>query len=275
MFLAVAVAGLAGLLALRAPGARVLHRRLAGDAAPSGSGVATGTKRRYATRLAGFGAAAGIPTAAALSAGMRGLALALPVVLVSGTILILARRATRRRHSARQRQAVSHACTMLAGQMGAGQIPLDALRSVAQDCPILVPAASTADLGGDIVTQWRRQAARPGQAGLADLARAWQLSVNTGAPMADVLDDVARALSDDEALDLVIASEAAGPRASGKIMAVLPLVAMSMGYLLGGDPVGFLFGSPLGWASLSCGVSFACGGVLWMDRVADHAAAGA
>lgn len=268
------LAGLAGLLALSAPGSRVLHGRLLAESTASRAG-ARGRRQGFLPRLAGVGVVAGAVTAAAASAGMRGVAFTLPVMLVAGTTTILARRFVRRRRAARQRKAVSHACTMLAAQMGVGQIPLDALRSVAPDCPMLIPAVHTADLGGDVVQQWRRQSVEPGQGGLADLARAWQLSVNTGASMTNVLDDVARALGDDEALDLVITSEAAGPRASGKIMAGLPLVAMAMGYLMGGDPVGFLFGSPIGWASLSCGVLFACGGVLWMDRVADHAAAGA
>lgn len=92
--------------------------------------------------------------------------------------------------------------------------------------------------------------------------------------MTKSLDDLAQALRDDEALELVITSEAAGPRASGKIMAVLPFVATGMGYLMGGDPVGFLIGSSYGWACLICGCAFACGGVLWMDRVASRATAG-
>jgi tight adherence protein B len=275
MIVVLVFAGLAGFLMLAAPGGRAVRRRLGSRVTVLVATDAAAGHRRRLRVLVVAALVAAVPVAAGAAAGARGIALIIPAALVGGTVAVLARKSSRRRQAAKQRKAVTQACTMLAEQVRVGQIPLDALRSVAQDCPILAPAVRTADLGGDVVQQWWRQAAEPGQAALADLARAWQLSVGTGASMTNALDDVARALSDDETLDLVIDSEAAGPRASGKTMAVLPFVALGMGYLLGGNPIGFLLGSPFGWACLICGCLFACAGVLWMDRVADHATAGA
>jgi tight adherence protein B len=273
MLLVIVLAGLAGFLMLAAPGGRTVRRRLGSRAASVATDTAGGHHRHLRNLVVGV-ALAVIPVGAGMTIGARGVALTIPAALVGGTVAVLMRKSARRRQAMKQRRAVTQACTMLAEQVRVGQIPLDALRSVAQDCPVLVPAVRTADLGGDVVQQWWRQAATPGQAGLADLARAWQLSVATGASMTNALDDVAQALSDDETLDLVVNSEAAGPRASGKIMAVLPFVAMGMGYLLGGNPIGFLLESRFGWACLICGCLFACAGMLWMDRVADHATAG-
>ena len=76
------------------------------------------------------------------------------------------------------------------------------------------------------------------------------------------------ALRRDESLQRTVAAELAGPRATGKVMAVLPLGGIGMGYLLGGRPIQFLVEGPLGWACLLGGVSLACGGVLWVDQLA-------
>lgn len=273
--MAILCAGSAALLACGAPAGRVARRRLAtADTDPVLDGAGQ-PQQKWQFRFFVLALPVGLVVLAGLMLGTQALALTVAAVVIGGTMTTLVRKSTRRRRAATQRAAVTQACTMLAAQVRVGQIPLDALRSVAEDSPMMKPAINTADLGGDVVQQWRRQAAEPGQSGLADLARAWQLSLSTGASMTNSLDDLAEALNDDETLDLVIKSEAAGPRASGKIMAVLPFIAMGMGYLLGGDPVGFLFGSPLGWACLICGCVFACGGMLWMERVADHVMAAA
>ena len=133
---------------------------------------------------------------------------------------------------------------------------------------MLSTARGAAVLGGDVAETLIVQAAQPGCAGLADLGRAWRLAVETGAPMAATLDHVAGSLRRDEALQRTVAAELAGPRATGKVMAVLPLGGIAMGYLLGGRPIQFLIDGPLGWACLSGGVALACAGVLWVDRLA-------
>lgn len=274
MILAIVLAGLAAMLACAAPAGQVVRRRLVSGKMTTAPAARGRRQRRRAVWLMAVIVLAIVVVLAGLLIGVEGSAPIVVGTVIGATFASLARKTVRRRQASRQRKAVTQACTMLAAQVRVGQIPLDALRSVATDCPILAPGINTADLGGDVVQQWRSQANEPGQFGLADLGRAWELSVSTGASMANSLDDIAHALNDDEALSLVVNSEAAGPRASGKIMAVLPFVAMGMGYLLGGDPLGFLFGSPFGWICLTCGCIFACGGVLWMDRVADHATAG-
>jgi tight adherence protein B len=108
----------------------------------------------------------------------------------------------------------------------------------------------------------------PGHGGLADLARAWRVSADTGSPLAHSLEQVSDALTADLALRTVVAGELSAPRATGKIMAVLPFFGLGMGYLLGGDPVAYLLSSPWGWGCLVVGVGLASAGVLWIDRLA-------
>ena len=253
------------------PPARRLGHRLRPDPAAGESAAPQPSHRRRPTVVI-ISALTAIPVAAGAAAGLRGVCLGTVAALLTGTIVLLVRRSARRRHAAANRRAVVQACTVLAAQLRIGQVPLTAVRSAAEDCSVLRPAVATADLGGDVAATWRGQAARPGQSGLAELARGWQLSERTGAPMAQTLEDVAAALVEDENLGLVINSEAAGPRASGKIMAALPLVGIGLGYLIGGEPMAFLLGSGYGWACLLLGTGLACAGVLWMEQVANRAA---
>ncbi len=262
---ALLLAGIAAALFVGAPPGRRWRQRLAAPAADQPVPQRPSTRQNLLVILM---LVVSLWAAAVLDGG-QGLWCTTAAAMVAGTVTVLARRGARRRSAARRRRAVAHACTVLAGQIRIGQVPLTALRSAAEDCPVFSGAVATAELGGDVVAHWHRQAREAGRHGLADLARAWQLAQSTGAGMAQVLDQVAETLHEDESLALVVASEAAGPRASGKIMALLPLVGIGLGYLIGGDPIRFLFGSAAGWACLVAGTALSCGGVLWMDRVAD------
>ena len=66
----------------------------------------------------------------------------------------------------------------------------------------------------------------------------------------------------------MVASELSAPRATGKVMAALPGCGIGLGYLLGGDPIHWLLGGPLGWGCLLAGVVLACLGVLWIEALA-------
>jgi tight adherence protein B len=200
--------------------------------------------------------------------GPPGAVVATAAAVVAGTAarLLVLRRS--RRLAARRRTEVARGCATIAAQVRVGRVPGEALTGAAADWPVLEQANQVRLLGGDVPDALVRQSAQPGCGGLADLARAWRLATETGAPMAGVLDQVALALRRDEALQRTVAAELAGPRATGKVMAVLPFCGVGIGYLLGGRPVEFLLQGPLGWACLLGGVLLACGGVLWVSRLA-------
>jgi tight adherence protein B len=137
---------------------------------------------------------------------------------------------------------------------------------------VLREANEVQQLGGDVTRVWRAQARRDGQEGLRQLARAWRVAIDTGAPMSAMLREVATGLSADQELRSVVSGELASPRATGKVMAVLPLCGIAMGYLLGGDPVGWLVADRLGWVCLLGGVLLACAGILWVEQLGRAAA---
>ena len=257
---------------------RSTHRRLtmlgsigaagAADAAPDQS------RRSGATvRLAAAGgsllALVGVTD---LVAGPAAAVVLLAAAIAVGTaarLVWLQRRAAAARGA---REDTARACAVIAAQVRVGRVLTDALVVAAADCPVLEPAARVHRIGGDVAATLHAQARRAGHGGLAELARAWQLAVRTGAPVADVLDRVAEAQRRTLAMHRTVAAELSGPRATGRVMAVLPLCGLALGYLLGGDPVRFLISGPMGWACLVGGVVLASVGVLWVDWLARQAA---
>lgn len=200
--------------------------------------------------------------------GPAAAAVGLTAVIAAGAALRLIGLGRRTRAEHTTRAEVANACSVIANQVRVGRIPAEALSLAAEDAPVLAVASRVQRNGGDVVAALLGQSLRPGCGGLRDLARAWQVGTRTGAPMADLLDQVASALRADQSVERTIASELAGPRATGRVMAVLPLCGIGLGYLLGGDPIGFLLAGPLGWGCLIGGAVFAACGVLWIEWLA-------
>jgi tight adherence protein B len=61
----------------------------------------------------------------------------------------------------------------------------------------------------------------------------------------------------------------AGARATAAVLAGLPAVGLLLGQLIGADPVGFLLGGGAGDWLLVVGVTLACAGLMWSDRITD------
>jgi len=101
-----------------------------------------------------------------------------------------------------------------------------------------------------------------------DVARA------AGAPVAGVLARLASTLRDRAAGLRAVDVALAAPRSTAKVVAVLPLVGIAFGMLLGLDPVGALLGSPVGLAALVVGLALAAAAWAWTRRIVRAASAG-
>lgn len=188
------------------------------------------------------------------------------VVAVTSAWLVHGTRKDRRH--IRERGDTARAARTLALLLQAGQIPTRALEDAAADCPVLAPAALTGRLGGDVGAALEDSGRLPGRDGLAKVSAAWRVSERTGAPISVVLSRVAENLRQDRHLAGVVAAELAAARASGRIMALLPFVAIAAGTLVGANPITFLFGSWMGETALIAGVVLAATGVVWTERIA-------
>lgn len=219
------------------------------------------------------------PGAAVLLAGATGVVLLLgpPArVLVAAALLgLLAAsaawilRARRQASAARATAArVRESCESLAEELTAGAGPDRALARAARDWPSLGPVLAAHRVGLDVPTAWRRVAEAPGAGGLRLVAAAWQVSGRTGQGLAAALSRVAEDLRAGEASRRVVASELASARATGRLVAGLPVLAWLMGSGSGGDPLAWLLGGPAGWACLALGGGLLLGGLAWIELLA-------
>ncbi len=99
------------------------------------------------------------------------------------------------------------------------------------------------------------------------------MSARTGAPMAEVLDACAEGITESgearSARDVALA----GPLASARMLAALPIFGLALGWALGADPLGFLFTTMFGRLALIAGVGFEVLGIVWTARMVAEARA--
>lgn len=219
-------------------------------------------RERWPVLVAALAAVAGV----VLGGWSIGLAAGLSCWCVAWVV----RRNLRRRAGVRARAEVVASCHVLAGLLRVGLVPAAALRSAADDAPLLAEAAATAALGGEASAALRRQGKAPGCEGLTAVANAWELAEFTGASMTASLDAVAARLAADAELRQTVASELSAPRATSRMLAVLPLAGLAVGYALGGDPASFLTASLAGQLCIVGGVALTCAGVVWTEKLAEQ-----
>ena len=157
---------------------------------------------------------------------------------------------------------------MVAAELAAGRTGGAALDEAAEAWPAMRPVADACRLGGDVPEALRTLARTPGADGLRLLAGAWVVSHRTGAGLAASTRRVAEAVRRDQATRAVVRGELASARATARLVAGLPVVALLMGSGAGGDPWAFLLGTPLGLACLACGLAIGFAGLWWIELIA-------
>ncbi len=153
----------------------------------------------------------------------------------------------------------------LAGELRAGSDALRALRTSARRHGTALYAARAARLGGDVEAALRRDAQVTPV--LAQVAAAWAISQRTGAALADVLDHIADSHRRTVEVRRALAVELAGPRATAKLMSLLPLVGIGFAVMLGADPLGWFVSSWSGAGCLIAGLALNAAGFLWINRI--------
>lgn len=94
-------------------------------------------------------------------------------------------------------------------------------------------------------------------------AAAWEVCERTGAPLALVLGRLARVLRDDAHSRAAREIALAGPRATARVLATLPVLGVALGTAMGADPVAVLLATGPGRACAAAGGSLAVVGWWW------------
>ena len=181
------------------------------------------------------------------------------------------RRAVQRTRLADRRRQVSEAIGLMSAELRAGILPQRALQGLAPEFGFLAPAARAADLGGDVPAALRAAADETGAELLAELSGAWLVAERAGAPLSRVLDRLEETARGDLEIEREVESGLAPARATGRLMAVLPVFGLALGSGMGGDPIAILTGTYPGVLCLAAGCALACAGVRWVERIASSA----
>jgi tight adherence protein B len=156
------------------------------------------------------------------------------------------------------------ALSALAAELRAGQPPVLALQRTGQQ--VWPHAIAAAQLGGDCTAALRQDAHTYPQ--LQGLAACWEIATRTGSGMAITVQRLAESARATQETRVQLAAQLAGPKATARMLAALPLIGILLGHMLGADPVSWLLGSAFGLIALMLAVLFTGIGWWWITRIA-------
>lgn len=233
---------------------------------PVGSGQPGAVRARSVSRSA---VALGI---AVLTVGVT-VALGVPAGLAAGTAgattAVLVRGWGRESVERRDWVSLAAGLRMLARELRSGTPPADAAAAVASTLTgaagaVFDDLAAAARLGVD-----RALPVRTGPAGAVagQLRAGLGLALVQGVPWAVLVEATARDVDDRVDAVTLRASQVAGPRFSGYVLAALPIFGLLLGSGMGARPLAVLLGPAPGSLLLPAGVALECAGLLWSARI--------
>lgn len=149
--------------------------------------------------------------------------------------------------------------------LGAGLDPLSALRAL-EDPPDALAEAARCLSPYEVPEALRRAA---GVWGL--FAAYWEVAIEAGAPLATALERIAETLRAFAEADRQIDLALAGPQATARLVALLPLGGVAVALLVGADPLAVVFTTVPGAVSALLGVALMLLGGRWTRRLVARA----
>jgi tight adherence protein B len=194
-----------------------------------------------------------------------------PVLILAaagGGGVLLWRRRTAARAAESNAARMAEVCDLLAAELSAGRPTETALEEASTVWPVIRPVAEVCRLGGDVPAAFREVSRTPGAGGLRLLAAAWTVSHRTGGGLGSATQRVADAVRREQGTRRVVAGELASARATARLVAGLPVVALLMGSGAGADPWSVLFHTSWGLGCLAAGLAVGFVGLWWIELIA-------
>lgn len=180
----------------------------------------------------------------------------------------------RRRQLTARRAAVIELCDAIAVELAAGRPAGTALAHAADvlpDIPGLRSVIDAARSGDDVAVALVQASNTEGCEALRLLAGCWRIGVDRGGMLASVIEGLAEALRDEQSHREDIALQLSGPRATARLLAVLPALGLAMAAALGARPLRFLFETFPGALCLGMGLALDVLGLWWTSHLASNA----
>ncbi len=153
----------------------------------------------------------------------------------------------------------------LAGELRGGSDALRAIQVCTRRHGVAPRAARAAALGGDVPAALREDAA--GAPVLSSIAAAWSISQQTGSGLAEVLENLADGYRRTVEVRRALAVELAGPRATARLMSLLPAIGVGFAMMLGADPLRWFITSLTGTVCLLAGIALNVAGFWWLHAL--------
>jgi tight adherence protein B len=195
---------------------------------------------------------------------------------VTLTVVSRRRRRARRRQAAEESRALAAALDVLGGELRIGAHPVHAFEAAAGESSGVVRSAlsgvaARARLGGDVATGLRAAASHSALGAQWDrLATCWQIAAEHGLPIAALVRAAQTDIVERQRFSERVDSSMAGARATAAILALLPVLGVFLGELIGAAPLAFLTGGGIGGGMLIAGTGLLCCGVAWAGRITDR-----
>lgn len=171
----------------------------------------------------------------------------------------------KRRRSA-DRARLIDAVSALAAELAAGQPSGQALVLAAGDPPAWPTALAAVRLNASIPQALRADAEQ--QPMLRSLAACWEVAEVSGSGLSAAIDRLAASARSSQEVRVQLAAELAAPRATSRLLALLPAFGLAIAMALGIDPIDWLTGSLIGWGCLLSAVALMVIGLAWTNRIA-------
>jgi tight adherence protein B len=216
-----------------------------------------------------------------VAAALLPLTTLLALVAVAATAALRYRRRRRIQLATAEGRTLEAALDVLVGELRVGSHPVRAFGVAAEEtvggvAVSLRAVAARAKLGADVTGGLRAAAQSSSLPAQWDrIAVCWQLASDHGLAIATLMGAAQRDIAERQRFSARVASGMAGARATATILAGLPVLGVLLGQLIGARPLGFLLSGHAGGWLLVVGATLACAGLLWSDRITEHAGAAA